>query len=155
MRNWHYGSNYTNTYVAMVRACLPHTIQLHNQNSPLMDTSGQEREGMTKRDMATQHGKRPKYQGTDSWHGPQSSSRPSQMRNHCCRLTCLTMQRGWVSYRYSEYWLLISSKILHHVVFLFVSIFHHFHRCCVKHTLGWLKFLSWNSSRNSSSPVFY
>ena len=50
----------------------------------------------TKRDMAAHRKKKSQYQGTESQHGPQSSSssRPSQMENPCCRLTCQTAQRG-------------------------------------------------------------
>ena len=42
-RNGHSGRNHTKTVVAVVRPCLPHALQLHHQNSPQMDTSGQEK----------------------------------------------------------------------------------------------------------------
>ena len=49
--------------MAVVGTCLPHALLLHLQNSPQMDTSGQEKEGTTKRDMAVLRGERPQYQG--------------------------------------------------------------------------------------------
>ena len=93
-RNGHSGINYINTAVAVVRTCLAHALQPHHHDSPQMDTSVQEKEGTTKRDMAAHCGERPQYQGTESRHGPQSSSRPRQMENPCCRPTCQTAQIG-------------------------------------------------------------
>ena len=58
--------------------------------APWRDTSGQEKGGMTKRNMAAHCGETPQYQGTESRHGPQSCNGPSQMENPCCRLTCQT-----------------------------------------------------------------
>ena len=85
-RNGHSGRN--NTNMAVAGTCLLHAFQLHHQNSPQMDTSGQEEEGTTKRDMVAHCGERPQYQGTESRQGPQSSNRPSLIENPCCRLTC-------------------------------------------------------------------
>ena len=89
-RNGHSSRNYANMVVAVVRTCLPHA--LHHKNSPQTDTSGQEKEGTAKRVMAVHRGERPEYQETESRHGTESSSRPSQMENHCCRLSCQTAQ---------------------------------------------------------------
>ena len=88
------GGNYANTAVAVVRTSLPHALHLHHQNSPQMDTSRQDKERTTKRDLAAHSGERPHYQDNESRHGLQSNSRPSQMENVCCRLTCQTAQRG-------------------------------------------------------------
>ena len=57
------GTYYTNTSVAVVRTCLPHALLFHQLNSPQMDPSGQDKEGMTKRDMLAHDGGKPEYQG--------------------------------------------------------------------------------------------
>ena len=64
----------------MARTCLLHALQLHHKNSHQMDTSGQEKEGTTKRDMAVHRGERPQYQWTESQHGPRSAADQARWR---------------------------------------------------------------------------
>ena len=55
-------------------SCSPLALKLHHQNGPQMDTSGREKEGTTKRDVAAHHRERPQYQGTEFPHGPRAAA---------------------------------------------------------------------------------
>ena len=59
--------------MAVVGTYLPHALQFHHQNSPQMDTTGQEKEGTITTDMAAQRGQRPQYEGTESIHDPRAA----------------------------------------------------------------------------------
>ena len=64
--------------------------------SPEQPTDGQlmARERGDDLDKSAHCGERPQYQGTESQHGPWSSSRPSLLENPCCCFTCQTAHSG-------------------------------------------------------------